>query len=161
TSSSTLGGKSASATAKAANQYQFQLERASLIAAPVPSRDALEQLTRAVAANNFYDSERAEDHKLMEALRQRIKHGIHIVRENRSFDQILGALGKGSNGDPSLTQLPEALTPNSHRLARGFVTLDNFTDPGDGSMDGWSWSLQGRVTNTEAITQQIAYAFVN
>ena len=34
-------------------------------------------------------------------------------------------------------------------------------DPGDGSMDGWSWSLQGRVTNTETITQQINYAFVN
>jgi hypothetical protein len=41
------------------------------------------------------------------------------------------------------------------------VTLDNFMDPGDGSMDGWSWSLQGRVTNTETITQQINYAFVN
>jgi hypothetical protein len=46
-------------------------------------------------------------------------------------------------------------------MARQFVTLDNFTDPGDGSMDGWSWSLQGRVTNTETITQQINYAFVN
>src|SRR5262245_8974258 len=34
-------------------------------------------------------------------------------------------------------------------------------DPGDGSMDGWAWSLQGRVTNTETITQQINYAFVN
>ena len=34
-------------------------------------------------------------------------------------------------------------------------------DPGDGSMDGWSWSLQGRVTNTETITQQINYAYVN
>src|SRR5919197_712869 len=34
-------------------------------------------------------------------------------------------------------------------------------DPGDGSMDGWSWSLQGRVTNTETITQQINYAFVS
>ena len=41
------------------------------------------------------------------------------------------------------------------------MTLDNFMDPGDGSMDGWSWALQGRVTNTETITQQINYAFVN
>ena len=161
TSSPTLGGKAASATAKAANQYQFQLERASLIAAPVPNRDELEQLTRAVAANNFYDSERAEDQKVMQELRQRIKHVIYVVKENRSFDQILGDLGNGSNGDASLTQFPEAFTPNFHRLARGFVTLDNFTDPGDGSMDGWSWSLQGRVTNTETITQQIAYGFVN
>ena len=161
TSSPTLGGKAASATAKAANQYQFQLERASLIAAPVPKPGDLEQLTRAVAANNFYDSERAEDRKVMEQLRQRIKHVVYIVKENRTFDQILGDLGNGSNGDPSLTQFPEAFTPNFHRLARRFVTLDNFTDPGDGSMDGWSWSLQGRVTNTETITQQIAYGFVN
>src|SRR5262249_25438295 len=53
------------------------------------------------------------------------------------------------------------ITPNNHQLANQFVTLDNFRNPGDGSMDGWSWSLQGRVTNTEALTQQINYAFVN
>src|SRR5262249_18957326 len=61
----------------------------------------------------------------------------------------------------SLTQFGESITPNFHRIARDFVTLDNFMDPGDGSMDGWSWSLQGRVTNTETLTQQINYAFVN
>src|SRR5204863_9623487 len=55
----------------------------------------------------------------------------------------------------------QALTPNYHSLATRFVTLDNFMNPGDGSMDGWSWSMQGRVTNTEAITQQINYAAVN
>ncbi len=41
------------------------------------------------------------------------------------------------------------------------MTLDNFMNPGDGSMDGWSWAMQGRVTNTETITQQINYASVN
>src|SRR5258708_18734720 len=46
-------------------------------------------------------------------------------------------------------------------MAREFVTLDNFMDPGDGSMDGWSWSMRGRVTNPEAVTQQINYARVN
>jgi len=39
--------------------------------------------------------------------------------------------------------------------------MDNFMDPGDGSMDGWSWSMRGRVTNTETLTQQINYARVN
>jgi hypothetical protein len=73
----------------------------------------------------------------------------------------LGDLGNGSNGDSSLTQFGGSITPNHHRIARQFVTLDNFTDPGDGSMDGWSWALQGRVTNTETITQQINYAFVS
>src|SRR6185436_18122078 len=79
----------------------------------------------------------------------------------RTFDQVLGDLGNGSNGDSSLTQFGESLTPNFHRLARQFVTLDNFMDPGDGSMDGWSWSLQGRVTDMETITQQINYASVS
>ena len=97
----------------------------------------------------------------MRFLRQHIKHVIYIVKENRTFDQILGDLGNGSNGDNALTQFGESITPNFHRIARQFVTLDNFMDPGDGSMDGWSWSLQGRVTNTETITQQINYAFVN
>jgi DNA-binding beta-propeller fold protein YncE len=161
TSSPTLGGSAAAAAAKASNQYQFQLERASLFAAPVPGPDELQRLTQAVVANNFYDAERTEDRKVMGELHKRIKHVIYIVKENRTFDQILGDLGNGSNGDASLTQFPEAFTPNFHRLARRFVTLDNFTDPGDGSMDGWSWSLQGRVTDTETITQQIAYGFVN
>jgi hypothetical protein len=63
--------------------------------------------------------------------------------------------------DPSLVQFGQALTPNYHKLSTEFVTLDNFMNPGDGSMDGWSWTLQGRVTKTEAITQQINYAAVN
>jgi hypothetical protein len=73
----------------------------------------------------------------------------------------LGDLTNGSNGDPRLTQFGKRITPNYHRLATNFVTLDNFMHPGDGSMDGWSWAMQGRVTNTETITQQLNYAFVN
>ena len=97
----------------------------------------------------------------MQFLRKRIKHVIYVVKENRTFDQILGDLTNGANGDPALTQFGQALTPNNHSLATEFVTLDNFMNPGDGSMDGWSWAMQGRVTNTETITQQINYAAVN
>ena len=85
----------------------------------------------------------------MEFLHSKIKHIIYVVKENRTFDQILGDLGNGSNGDPSLALFGECVTPSFHRMARNFVTLDNFMDPGDGSMDGWSWSMRGRVTNTE------------
>jgi Phosphoesterase family len=97
----------------------------------------------------------------MQFLRNHIKHVIYVVKENRTFDQILGDLHNGASVDASLTQFGQALTPNNHKLATQFVTLDNFMHPGDGSMDGWSWSMQGRVTNTETITQQINYAFVN
>jgi YVTN family beta-propeller protein len=154
-------GPALAAASRASNQYQFQLERASLVSAPVPSNLQLAQLTNLVAQNNFYGPGSARDQATMSFLSRKIKHIVYVVKENRTFDQILGDLNNGSNGYPSLTQFGQAFTPNFHQLARQFVTLDNFTDPGDGSMDGWSWSLQGRVTNTETITQQINYAFVN
>ena len=156
------GNAAAAAAARASNQYQFQLERASLVSAPVPTPKELEQLTKQVAENDFYGPQRSgRDREVMEFLRHHIKHVIYVVKENRTFDQILGDLDNGSNGERELTQFGENLTPNHHRLARQFVTLDDFMDPGDGSMDGWSWTLQGRVTNTEAVTQQINYAFVD
>ena len=157
------GGNAAeSAKLRANNQYQFQLEHASLVSARVPGSDSLWDLTSTVAANNGYRVESSEsDKEVMSFLHSKIKHVIYVVKENRTFDQILGDLGNGSNGDPSLALFPELVTPSFHRLARNFVTLDNFMDPGDGSMDGWSWSMRGRVTNTETITQQINYARVN
>jgi len=157
------GGNAAAAVAAAAsNQYQFQLERASLVSAPIPNTGHLHELTDQVAKNNFYTTEASEkDAKVMQFLHTHIKHIIYVVKENRTFDQVLGDLSNGANADPSLTQFGQSLTPNNHDLAEHFVTLDNFRNPGDGSMDGWSWSLQGRVTNTEALTQQINYAFVN
>jgi YVTN family beta-propeller protein len=156
------GNAAAAAASRAANQYQFQLERASLVSAPVPTAHHLPDLTEQVARNNHYSTDTDEkDRKAMESLSRRIKHVIYVVKENRTFDQILGDLDNGANADPDLTQFGQPLTPNNHSLATRFVTLDNFMNPGDGSMDGWSWALQGRVTNTEALTQQINYAAVN
>ncbi len=155
------GNAAAAAAARASNQYQFQLERASLVSAAVPAPWELEGLTRRVAENNFYRGSAAEGRRVMRFLRSHVKHVIYVVKENRTYDQILGDLPNGANGDSTLTQFGASITPNLHKIATQFVTLDNVMDPGDGSMDGWSWALQGRVTNTEAITQQINYAFVN
>jgi YVTN family beta-propeller protein len=154
------GNAAASVAAKASNQYQFQLERASLVAAPMPDRADLRDLTAQVAENNFYRAD-PESERTMAFLRHHIKHIIYVIKENRTFDQVLGDLTNGAEVDGTITQFPRRITPNLHWLATEFVTLDNFKDPGDGSMDGWSWSLQGRVTNVETITQQINYAFVN
>jgi len=144
------------------NQYQFQLEHATLVSAEVPHDEDIWDLTALVASNNGYTQKESEsDEKVMEFLHSKIKHVIYIVKENRTFDQILGDLHNGSNGDPSLALFGEGVTPSFHRMARNFVTIDNFMDPGDGSMDGWSWSMRGRVTNTETITQQENYARVN
>ncbi len=157
------GGNAAeSAKLRANNQYQFQLEHASLVSAQVPPSGALGNLTSQVVANNGYEPQSsAYDAGVMEFLHSKIKHIIYVVKENRTFDQILGDLNNGSNGDPSLTLFGAGVTPSFHSVARNFVSIDNFMDPGDGSMDGWSWSMRGRVTNTETLTQQINYARVN
>jgi len=160
------GNAAAAVAARASNQYQFQLERATLVSAQVPKAEDLSYLTAQVAQNNFYGAEArdpasASDQSTMNFMRSKIQHVIYIVKENRTFDQVLGDLTNGANADPSLAVFGRQITPNFHRLSSRFVTLDNFMDPGDGSMDGWSWSMAGRVTNTETITQQINYAGVN
>ncbi len=155
------GGNAAAAlAARATNQYQFQLEKATLLTAPVPTAAALPALTAQVVANNNYVPALASDVAVMNFMKSKIKHVIYIVKENRTYDQVLGDLGNGGNGDPKLTQFGKRVTPNYHALARNFVTLDNFMDPGDGSMDGWSWAMQGRTTNTNTINQQLNYAAV-
>jgi DNA-binding beta-propeller fold protein YncE len=154
------GNAAANTAARASNQYQFQLEQATLLTAPVPTAADLPALTARVVANNNYVPALASDLAVMNFMKSKIKHVIYIVKENRTFDQVLGDLGNGSNGDPRLTQFGRRLTPNYHALSKNFVTLDNFMDPGDGSMDGWSWAMQGRTTNTNTINQQLNYAAV-
>ncbi len=151
----------AAEAARAQNQYGMQLEKSSLVAAPVPDAGELVMLTRQVASNDFYDQPQdPHDAEVMAFLHQHIRHILYIIKENRTYDQVLGDLGKG-DGDPRLAIFGRAITPNFHRLAEQFVDLDNFMDPGDGSMDGWSWATRGRITSTEGITQQINYGFVN
>jgi DNA-binding beta-propeller fold protein YncE len=73
-----------------------------------------------------------------------IRHVIYIIKENRTFDQVLGDLEANSkhvgNGDPSLTMYGAATTPNIHKLALQFGVLDNFFDSGEVSGDGHVWS---------------------
>jgi YVTN family beta-propeller protein len=72
----------------------------------------------------------------------KIKHVIYVIKENRTYDQILGDLPQG-NGDPSLVLFGRDTTPNQHALAERFVLLDNLYACGEVSGDGWCWSTQG------------------
>ncbi|OYW12609.1 MAG: hypothetical protein B7X34_01730, partial [Acidobacteriia bacterium 12-62-4] len=65
-----------------------------------------------------------------------IRHVVYIMKENRTYDQVLGDLPAG-NGDPSLCLFPENITPNHHKLAREFVLFDNFYVNADVSSEGW------------------------
>jgi YVTN family beta-propeller protein len=75
-----------------------------------------------------------------------IQHIFYVVKENRTFDQVFGSLGKG-NGDPSLDLFGEESAPNQRALQRQFVTLDNFYADAEVSADGWNW-LAGGLANT-------------
>src|SRR5260221_1798287 len=71
-----------------------------------------------------------------------IKHVFYIIKENRTYDQVLGDMKEG-NGDTSLVLFGERVTPNQHAIAREFVLLDNFYVDAEVSMDGHSWSMGG------------------
>ncbi len=74
-----------------------------------------------------------------------IEHVVYIIKENRTYDQVLGDLGRG-NGDPSLVMFGADVTPNHHRLAEQFVVLDNFYATGGNSGDGHQWLTQSNET---------------
>ena len=76
--------------------------------------------------------------------RDRIKHVIYIIKENRTYDQVFGDLTEDGkpvgNGDASLTMYGADITPNQHALALQFGVMDNFYDSGEVSGDGHVWS---------------------
>jgi DNA-binding beta-propeller fold protein YncE len=90
-----------------------------------------------------------------------IRHVIYIIKENRTYDQILGDLSKDgkpvANGDPSLAMYGASITPNEHELALQFGVLDNFFDSGEVSGEGHVWSNAAIGTDYLEKTWQIDY----
>jgi YVTN family beta-propeller protein len=68
-----------------------------------------------------------------------IKHVVYVIKENRTYDQVLGDVAAG-NGDPKLCVFGAGITPNQHKLVREFVLLDNTYCAGILSADGHQWS---------------------
>lgn len=120
-------------------EYQGSLE---IIPAPSPAQIAAG--TREVAAANSPVYEPAGGIRNPGAMG--IEHVFLIVKENRTYDQVLGDLPKG-NGDPKLVMYGRDITPNHHALAEQFVTLDNFFTGGAISFDGHQWLMQAFVSD--------------
>ena len=75
-----------------------------------------------------------------------IKYVIYILKENRTYDQVLGDIKEG-NGEAGLCLFPESVTPNHHKIAREFVLLDNFYVDGEVSADGHEWTMGAYATD--------------
>ncbi len=133
--------------------------RGSVAVIPIPSDSQLANYTTAVAENNRLRLAEAEPRPAQTALRAAkpvaipvrsgepslIEHVVFIIKENRTYDQILGDMPQG-NGDPSLAIFGRQVTPNQHRLAEQFVLLDNLYATGGNSADGHQWLTQANET---------------
>ncbi|MBV9059517.1 MAG: bifunctional YncE family protein/alkaline phosphatase family protein [Pseudonocardiales bacterium] len=83
--------------------------------------------------------------------RSPIQHVIYIVKENRTYDQEFGSLGKG-NGDPSLNLFGPESAPNARTLETNYVTLDNFYADAEVSAQGWNWTV---AANSNPYSEQV------
>jgi YVTN family beta-propeller protein len=136
------------------------LGTANSIAVPDPAK--LASYTKQVWANNGAANATSQQGPYDNRLNAlgfkagKIKHVIYIVKENRTYDQVLGDIPQG-NGDPQLTLFGAANTPSLHALARRFVLLDNFYDNGEASGDGWPWSTQ--AMGSEYVVKNLPYNY--
>ena len=135
-------------------QYIGGLMKGTLSIINTPSDKQLGLYSTAVYDNTPYSKEKetASHAELGSVIPQKIgdpspiKHVFYIIKENRTYDQVLGDLPMG-NGDTSLCLFGEKITPNQHALAKEFVLLDNFYVNGEVSADGHNWSLGGYATD--------------
>ena len=147
------------AQCNASNGYTLQLTKAGVQFIPVPPASQLAALTSQVAINNNYASaETPATTATMNFVAGKIQHVVYIIKENRTYDQILGDLPFG-NGDPALAEFGAAVTPNLHHFAQNFVTLDNFYDVSEVSYDGWAWSTGALAPDIIIRQTPVNYSF--
>ncbi len=101
----------------------------------------LDAATQRVASNNGWNRNRAALHPPLAVYHGAIKHVLYIIKENRTYDEILGDMPQG-NGDPRLCYLGGRTTPNHHYLAGQFTLFDNAYVSGTNSADGHQWCTQ-------------------
>jgi DNA-binding beta-propeller fold protein YncE len=153
-------GKTVYETKHKDHPYIPTLLRGSIARLNIPSTiERLPQFTQAVERENLFHSDPGA---ISFASGQNpIKHVIYVIKENRTYDQILGDLKSGDtkvgDGDASLTMYGADITPNEHKLALQFGVLDNFYDSGEVSGDGHVWSTAAITSDYNEKTWQIAY----
>ena len=135
-------------------QYIGGLFHGTMSMIPVPSEAQLSTYSHVVYENTPYKKqfELSSQGKDGNPIPQKvgepspIKHVFYIIKENRTYDQVLGDVKEG-NGDTNLVLFGEKITPNQHKLTHDFVLLDNFYVNGEVSADGHNWSAGAYATD--------------
>lgn len=118
-------------------QYVAHIQTGSASFIPALTEDSLASYTAEVKSNSPYSDEKLDE--VPPGIPPAIQHVLYIVKENRTYDQVLGDIGEGAS-DPALCLFNEKVSPNHHKLAREFVLFDNFYVNSDVSADGHNWS---------------------
>ena len=163
-----IGTRNSLGSAWGVTGYNTHQDNGTVSIVPVPKIDALWALTQQVFQNNHWDLAEnifsaggGNPHAKPLAIPERIgdpskiKHVFVIIRENRTYDQILGDVAHG-NGDPSLAVFGDnstfgGVTPNAHKLVQRFPLFDNFYDPSRQSADGHNWIVQAMAPYSDDI----------
>ena len=158
-----IGARNSFETDYGVSSYNTHQDNGTVSIVPLPNHRALETYTKQVFENNHWDltqniksaaggspdtrpvaiPEKIGDPSL-------IKHVFLIVRENRTYDQVLGDVAAG-NGDASLAVFGGKDTPNVHELVKRFPLLDNYYNPSRQSADGHQWLIEGMAPYADDI----------
>jgi YVTN family beta-propeller protein len=143
--------------------YNTHQDNGTVSIVPVPDSGALTTMTAQVLENNHWDlaqniqsASGGSLHTKPVAIPAKIgdpsliKHVFLIIRENRTYDQMLGDVAAG-DGDPSLAVFGGKDSPNAHKLVKRFPLFDNFYNPSRQSADGHNWILQSMAPYADDI----------
>ncbi|HEY4335266.1 MAG TPA: bifunctional YncE family protein/alkaline phosphatase family protein [Puia sp.] len=145
-------------------QYIAGLFRGTMSIIPEPDEPLLAKYSQQVYQNTPYSKdgelaaggEEGNPVPMKVGTSSPIKHVFYFIKENRTYDQVLGDVQEG-NGDTSLTLFGERITPNQHALVRQFALLDNFYVNAEVSADGHNWSMGAYATDYLEKTWPTAY----
>lgn len=157
-------GYQTGSTANSRLQYIAGLFKGTLSLIDAPNDNQLKTYTKQVYANTPFNDKKTETAEgetgnpvpRKQGERSPIKHVFYIIKENRTYDQVLGDMPKG-NGDKSLCLFGSEVTPNHHAIANEFVLLDNFYVDAEVSADGHNWSTAAYATDVVEKTWPTSY----
>jgi len=158
-----IGARNSFETDYGVTNYNTHQDNGTVSIVPVPNNGQLKKMTAQVFENNHWDLTQninsaagGNPNATPEAIPANIgdpspiKHVFLIIRENRTYDQVLGDVAAG-NGDPSLAVFGGKDTPNAHALVQRFPLFDNFYDPSRQSADGHQWITEGMAPYADDI----------